>query len=87
MTGTVINAAAIAGAGLVGLLLRRGIAENFSKSIQDGLALLVFIIGVKYGFQADNFAVIGLSLALGAVIGEWRQWEHRLEALGTKIQS
>jgi len=87
MTGTIINAAAIAFAGLVGLLLRRGIKENFSKSIQDGLALLVFIIGVKYSFQADNFAVIGLGLALGALIGEWRQWEHKLEVLGTRIQN
>lgn len=87
MTGTIINAAAIAGAGLAGLLLSRGIAENVNKSIQDGLGLLVFIIGVKYSFQADNFAIIGLSLALGALIGEWQQWEHRLEVLGTKLQS
>jgi uncharacterized membrane protein YqgA involved in biofilm formation len=87
MTGTIINAAAITGAGLIGLLLRRGIKENFSNSIQAVMALLVFIIGVKYGFQADNFAVIGLSLALGALIGEWRQWEHKLEVLGIKIQN
>ena len=87
MTGTIINAAAIAGAGLVGLLLSRGIAGNVSKTILDGLGLLVFIIGVKYAFQADNFAVIGLSLAAGAVIGEWRQWEYKLEVLGSKLQT
>lgn len=87
MTGTIINAAAIAAAGLAGLLLRRGIAENVSRSIQDGLGLLVFVIGIKYSFKADNLAVIGLSLALGALIGEWRQWEHKLEVLGTRLQS
>ncbi|MGI5911445.1 MAG: DUF554 domain-containing protein [Syntrophomonadaceae bacterium] len=86
MTGTIINAAAIAAAGLVGLLLRRGIAGNVSNSIQDGLALLVLIIGVKYAFQAESPAVIGLSLALGAWLGEWWQWEHKLEVVGTKIQ-
>jgi uncharacterized membrane protein YqgA involved in biofilm formation len=87
MTGTVINAAAIIGAGFAGLLLSRGIAENVSKSILDGLGLLIFIIGVKYAFQADNLAVIGLSLAAGAVIGEWRQWEYKLELLGNKLQT
>jgi len=87
MTGTIINAASIAVAGFIGLLISRGIAENVSKSIQDGLGLLVFIIGVQYAFKADNLAIIGFSLALGALLGEWWQWEHKLEVLGTKVQN
>ncbi|HEX3011651.1 MAG TPA: DUF554 domain-containing protein [Syntrophomonadaceae bacterium] len=86
MTGTLINAAAIIAAGLIGLFLRRGIPENYSRTIQDALGLLIIVIGVQYGFKADNLAVVGLSLAIGAVIGEWRQWESRLEKLGGKLQ-
>lgn len=86
MTGTIINAAAIIGAGLIGLTLRKGIPENISRTMQDGLGMLIIIIGIQYGLKADNLAVIGLSLALGAAVGEWRQWEARLERLGQKLQ-
>lgn len=87
MTGTIINAAAIVLAGLLGLFLRKGIPEDMSRSMQDGLGILILVIGLQYGFKADNLAVVGLSLALGAVIGEWRQWEAKLERLGVKLES
>ena len=29
---------------------------------------------------------MGISLALGAVVGEWRRWEQRLQTWGDKIQ-
>ena len=86
MTGTIINATAIIVAGLIGLTLRKGIPDNISRTMQDGLGLLIIIIGVQYGLKADNLAVIGLSLALGAAIGEWRRWEDRLENLGQRLQ-
>lgn len=86
MTGTIINAAAIIIAGSLGLFLRKGIPENMSRSMQDGLGILILVIGLQYGFKADNLAVVGLSLALGAVIGEWRQWEAKLEKLGERLQ-
>ena len=86
MTGTIINALAILLAGIVGLMLRRGIPENISRSMQDGLGILVMVIGIQYAFKADNLALVGISLALGAVIGELRQWEARLEKLGHLLQ-
>lgn len=87
MTGTIINAAAIVGAGLIGLALRKGIPADISRTMQDGMGLLIIIIGIQYGLQAENLAVIGLSLAFGAAIGEWRRWEARLDALGRKLQN
>jgi len=87
MTGTIINAAAIIGAGLIGLALRKGIPDHINRTMQDGLGLLIIIIGVQYGLQGDNLAIIGLSLAFGAAIGEWRQWEARLERWGEKLQN
>jgi uncharacterized membrane protein YqgA involved in biofilm formation len=55
--------------------------------MQDGLGILILVIGLQYGLKADNLAIVGLSLALGAVVGEWRQWEAKLEHLGVKLQS
>ncbi len=87
MTGTLINAGVIVLAGLCGLLLRRGIPDTISRTMQDALGVLIIVIGVQYGLKAENFAVIGVCLALGAIIGEWRNWDGRLEALGIRLQS
>ncbi|MDD2586115.1 MAG: DUF554 domain-containing protein [Syntrophomonadaceae bacterium] len=86
MTGTFINAGVIIVAGAVGLLLRKGIPEEMNCSLQNALGLLILVIGIYYGIKADSFAVVGLSLAIGVVIGEWRQWEHKLENLGARLE-
>lgn len=86
MTGTIINALTIVGAGLIGLLLRRGIPDNINRTIQDGLGLLITVIGFQYAFKAENIAVVAISLVLGAVVGEWRQWERKLENLGQRLE-
>jgi uncharacterized membrane protein YqgA involved in biofilm formation len=85
MTGTIINAGAIVAAGLLGLLLRRGIPEKISYSVQNGLGLVVLIIGLQYAIKADNLVAIGLSLAIGAFLGELWGWEQKLENLGERL--
>lgn len=84
--GTFINAGVIMVAGAIGLLLRKGISEEMNCSLQNALGLLILVIGIYYGIKADSFAVVGLSLALGVVIGEWQQWEHKLENLGARLE-
>lgn len=86
MTGTIINAAAIILAGLLGLAFRRGIPANISRTMQDGLGLLIAAIGMQYAFKADSIALVGICLALGAVWGEWQRWEGRLENLGARLE-
>lgn len=87
MTGTIINSLTVVGAGVIGLLLRRGIPENISRSIQDGLGLLIIVIGLQYALKAENIAAVGISLALGAVLGEWWQWEEKLQNLGRRLEN
>lgn len=67
-------------------MLHKGIPDEISRGMQDGLGLLILIIGISYGLKADSFAVVGLSLAAGAVIGEWRQWEQKLDMMGKGIE-
>jgi len=86
LTGTIINAAAIILAGAVGLVFRKGIPAHISRTIQDGLGMLIMAIGFQYAFKADNLAMVGICLALGAVWGEMQQWESRLESLGRKLE-
>ena len=86
MTGTLINAGVIVAAGAVGLLLRRGIPENIARSLQDAMGLLILIIGIQYGLKTESLVVVGLSLALGTVFGEWRNWEGKLENTGKRLK-
>lgn len=86
MTGTIINAAAIIVAGFIGIVFRKGIPPNISRTLQDGLGLLILAIGMQFAFKAESLAVVGVCLALGAVLGEWQQWEGRLETVGQKLE-
>jgi uncharacterized membrane protein YqgA involved in biofilm formation len=86
VTGTFINAGVIVAAGAVGLLLRRGIPENIARSLQDAMGLLILIIGIQYGLKTESLVVVGLSLALGTVFGEWRNWEGKLENTGKRLE-
>jgi hypothetical protein len=54
--------------------------------MQDGLGLLILTIGIQFALKAESLAVIGVCLAIGAVLGEWQQWEARLEKLGQKLE-
>ena len=72
--------------GASGVFVPQRHSENFNRTIQDGLGLVVIAIGLQYALKADNWAVLGISLALGAVVGEWRRWEPRLQTWGDKIQ-
>jgi hypothetical protein len=86
MLGTVINAAAIILGGLSGLLFRKGIAENYNRTIQDGLGMVVVVIGLQYALKAEQWAILGISLAVGAAVGEWLQWDQGLQQWGEKAQ-
>jgi len=86
MTGTIINAAAILVAGSIGLIFRRGIPHNISRTMTEGLGLLIIAIGIQFALKADNLALVGLCLALGAVWGEGQQWEAKLESVGRKLE-
>ena len=43
-------------------------------------------IGFQFAFKADSLAVVGVCLALGALWGEWQQWETRLETVGRQLE-
>jgi len=86
LTGTIINALSIILAGLLGLVFRKGIPAGMSRTMQDGLGLLIVTIGVQYAFKAESLALVGVCLALGAVWGEAQRWENRLENLGVRLE-
>ncbi|MBM7855809.1 putative membrane protein YqgA involved in biofilm formation [Desulfohalotomaculum tongense] len=87
MLGTIINAAAIAAGVSIGLIFKRGITAKIQNTIMQGLGLAVLLIGFKTAWQTENELIPVLSLALGAVVGEYLAIEDKLNKLGGWLES
>ena len=86
MLGTIINVAAILVGGFLGLIFRKGLPERISTTITHGLSLGIMMLGISMGVQTQNFLIVLISLALGAVIGEALNIEGHLNSLGGRLE-
>ncbi len=86
LTGTIINALSIMVMGFAGAMLGRGIPEKMNESIMIGLGILTTAIGFQYTFDANNIAVVALSLGVGIIIGEWADLDGRINRFGEWVQ-
>ena len=80
--GTIMNAAAIVIGGALGLLLRKRFPERMAKAAIQVMALFTLLVGVKMALQGEDLIMVLVSLAFGAVLGEWIGIEDRLERFG-----
>ncbi len=96
--GTIINTAAVVVGGLLGILLKKGIAQRFEKILMQALGLATIFIGAsgvfKYMLTLQNGAfdtrgtmLLIFSLVIGCVIGQLLDIESKMEKLGTKLKS
>ncbi len=85
MLGTVVNTLAIVAGSLLGLLLRRGIPERINQSVIHAIGLSVILIGLRGALGCDELLVVILSMALGAVLGEWIGIEAALQRAGDSL--
>ncbi len=88
MTGTLVNAASVIIGGLIGILLKKGIKESYTLSINKALGLAVLIIGIN-GVIANMFTYDGgklsssgelllvVFLVIGTFIGELLRLDDR----------
>ena len=86
MLGVWVNFAAVVVGGLIGCLLKGGIKEKYRQTINYGLALCVFCIGVSGALATENMLVVIISVVVGSVLGEWLRIEAGIERLGNWAQ-
>lgn len=87
MLGTIVNCLAIAAGSLVGLLFKNGIPDRYNQTVMQAVGLAVLLVGLKTAIVSDDLLVIIISLALGALGGEWVGIENRLERLGKFLEA
>lgn len=96
--GTIVNTAAVIAGGVLGMLLKNGIAKRFEKILMQALGLATVFIGIsgvlKYMLviESGSISVQGtmlliFSLVIGCLIGEWINLEAKMETLGEKIKN
>ena len=95
--GTIINTAAVVAGGVLGMLLKNGVAKKFEKILMQALGLATIFVGAggvfKYMLVLENgvMATRGtmmliFSLVIGCLLGQWWDIESKMEILGVKLK-
>jgi len=84
--GTIVNSLAIVAGSLLGILLKKGIKDDYKTTIMDGISLTVIVIGIMGGIKSENIILAISSIVIGSLIGEIIGIEKKLDILGDKLQ-
>ena len=94
LSGTILNAVAVAIGTTIGLVAAARISSRLQESLTSALGMFVLVIAASMGIEVftdpaarpeDSLAVLG-GLLLGVAIGEYLRLHDRLEALGGWFQ-
>lgn len=96
--GTIANTVAVILGGVLGLLLKNGIAKRFEKILMQSLGLATMFIGIsgtlKYMLVVENGSLstqgtmlLIFSLVIGCLLGEWLDIESKMETIGVKLKA
>lgn len=85
LTGTIVNTAAIIIGTVTGLLVKKGLKENYAKAVIKAIALTVVMIGISGALKTQNLLIVIGSLALGTLLGTALKIEERLDRLGERL--
>jgi Uncharacterized membrane protein, possible Na+ channel or pump len=87
MKGTLVNAAAVIIGSGVGLVLKQGIPEKYRNTLVQGMSLAVGVIGLQMALKTQNFLIVILAIAVGAIIGEALNIDGGLNKIGEWLSS
>ncbi len=87
MLGTFVNCLTIIAGSIVGMLFKNGIPEKYNQTIMQAVGLAVVLVGFQSAFACEDLLVVIISLALGAIIGEFIGIESFLEKIGAFLES
>lgn len=96
--GTIINTAAVLVGGLLGLMLKNGVAKKFESILMQALGLATIFIGaggvLKYMLVVENGSLstqgsmlLIFSLVIGCILGQLLDIESKMETLGIKLKA
>lgn len=87
MIGSIINAAAVVFGGGIGLFLGQRMPERFRSIYFQAIGLFTLAIGISMVWNMKDIFPIVVSIAIGALLGEWMKLEQRTEQLAEVLKS
>lgn len=87
MTGTIINTIAILVGGALGLLFGARLPDRLKNIVVAGIGLFTAALGMKMFFKTENELIVLGALLFGVLLGEWGQFEERLQNLGQILEA
>jgi uncharacterized protein len=85
LLGTLVNGLLIVVGTLLGKVFHR-IPEGMKSTVLQAIGLVVIVIGLQMGFKSQNPLIVIISIALGAVLGEYFALDDKLQNLGNWIE-
>ena len=94
LSGTLLNAVAVALGATIGLIAATRVSARLQESLTSALGMFTLVLAMSMGLKVfndpaarteDTLAVLG-GLLLGVAIGEWLRLHDRLETLGAWFQ-
>ena len=96
--GTIVNTVAVVAGGVLGLLLKNGVAKKFEAILMQALGLATVFIGaggvLKYMLVVENGALatrgtmlLIFSLVIGCILGQMLDIEAQMEKLGIRLKA
>ncbi|MBE6929433.1 MAG: DUF554 domain-containing protein [Ruminococcaceae bacterium] len=98
MIGTLVNTAAVAAGGAIGLLLKKGIRDSWAASVNKALGISIIVVGlcgvvtnmiaVKEGtaLGSSGELILIISLVVGTLIGEILRLDDRLDGFAKGLE-
>lgn len=95
--GTLINTAAVAAGGLIGLCLKNGLKRQMQEILIQAYGVATIFIGAagalskmlvigEEGITTTGTMLLIFSLVQGGIAGEWLDMEQKMDGLGEKIK-
>lgn len=86
MIGTIVNTAAVAAGGIIGILLKKKMPERVTSIYFQAIGLFTMAIGMSMAVKMEHILIVVASLALGSLLGEWMNIENWVNTLGENFK-
>ena len=86
MIGTILNATAVAVAGVIGILLGNRLPDRIRETVVAGIGLTTLLIGVQMALKTQHLLIVLGSVVIGGIVGELLDLDRGLNRLGLWLE-
>lgn len=86
LLGSLVNGAVVVVCGLLGALVGSKLPERICNTVMHGMALCIIFIGIDGALSGEDTLVAIISVAVGAIIGEFVNFDKHLNRFGDFLQ-